>query len=106
MTGNQRKKDTLAAISDPQPGDHFAEFLAYHVFVVARVGPLVVYCDGSPPVKFPDGDTVSWHAQHIADFKLRFAPHDMPWVLLVSRDSKVEGWVDFFRPHIAQPPKI
>ena len=93
---------TADAMNDPQVGDQFSETYTFYVFVVARVGPIVVYCEGSPPITFPDDKKVKWNAQHIDDFKKRFAymrdPSHGYWVKLTARGRDIADWIDYFAP--------
>jgi hypothetical protein len=85
-------KMTEEAMQLPQVGDRFTEMYSFWMYVVARVGDVVVTREGSPPVTFPEGAALKSYT--LAEFRERFSCGSIPgyWVSLVDRGNDVRGW--------------
>ena len=92
---DRAKTETDVAMNNPQPGDHFHEMYAFHVFVVARKGSRMMTCEGSVPCTLPkDG---KWRVVSVAGFRDHFAYGSIPgyWVHLGERVEQALTWADF-----------
>ena len=86
-------QQTANAMNDPQPGDRFTEMYAFWIYVVARVGDMIVTMEANPPAILPRDGKVKM--QTLAEFQKRFSYQTESgyWIRLVDRGNNVEGWI-------------
>lgn len=88
------EEHTHQAMLDPQPGDYFCEMCAFWIWVVERIGNIVITVEtNGTPCILPDEGV--WRIQTVQEFRDRFAygSIDGYWVMLYGqKPEQVKGW--------------
>jgi len=90
--------DDLAALKDPEVGDHFTSNQEWDEFVVGRVGDWIATLSASRPSKWPMDGKVGFYS--VASFlhrHTRGGEGELAAVQLVRRGADVSGWLDYHK---------